>query len=90
MARYLIAFALPPLHFAWERQWKAFTGSLALYLLAWVALLGGDNGWSSGLLAGFLWLIAAAHALWHLRRTVPVESLDPIGREVRKDSETDI
>lgn len=81
--KYVIALAVPPLYFLLERKWLATFGNGALYLLAWFTV------WFMGIGVLF-WLFAAAHAMWHLRKTRQSEMIqehaEAIGREIREGS----
>lgn len=76
--KYLIALLIPPLYFALERRWLACVGNSVLYVLA------GLTVWFVGFVGLFFWLLAAAHALWQMRKQMGQEEAGAIGREVRK------
>lgn len=78
--RFLIALVIPPLHFALERKWPACIGNSVLYMLAWLTVLFMGIG-------VFFWLLAALHAMWHLRKEMIQEQAEAIGREITNRSE---
>lgn len=78
--KFLIALLIPPLYFVLERRWLACVGNSTLYALAWLTV------WFMGI-GLFFWLLAALHAVWHVRKEMIQEQAEAIGREVRRQSE---